>query len=348
MEVQNHAERFDSAANLLNVKLRDILLGVPAQAKRSAMEIRIRVGSPVAITCPGQIWFLGKSSDLHNIPQNGYLATKQDIADSIITMCEHSVHTHQHEMKNGFISLRGGHRAGLCGSAVLSAGEISAVRDVTSINLRIAREIRGAANDLVHRVFNRGLCGALIAGIPSSGKTTLLRDLARQLSSGKAGRHYKVAVVDERYEIGAVYNGAPQNYLGPACDILSGYPKGEGIITAVRTLSPDVIICDEIGMKDEVDSIIDGLNCGVKIIASAHASSIEELCKRRQITRLIDNGAFKKIVMLGSWDKPGQIQEVVEVGEIGDKAGRSVPYNSMFIDDGDLHGVGTLQKSTSY
>ena len=344
MDVQNSTARFEDAAATLCQSLRDALRGVPASAKQSAQEIRLRVGAPIALTCPGQTWFLGKNAQLHNLPQQGYIVSKADIADSVVTMCGHSVHTHQNEMKNGFISLMGGHRAGLCGSAVLTGGEISALRDITSINLRIAREVRGAATPLVERIFRQKLCGVLIAGPPSSGKTTILRDLARQLASGKAGRMLRVAVVDERCELGAVYEGVPQNSLGPSCDILSGYPKGQGILMAVRTMSPQVIVCDEIGARDEVDGILDGLNCGVKVVATAHADSLGELCRRGQIRRLLDNGAFDRIVMLEGGDVPGRIGDILEVGDLLEAPGDGA-HRSMLLDDGRLHGVRVIQKS---
>lgn len=345
MDVQKGAARFEQAVSTLCHNLRGILRAVPQSAQSTAQEIRLRAGAPIAVTCPGQNWFLGRGSELHNLPQNSYLVTPADIADSVVTMCSHSVHTHQNEIKSGFISLKGGHRAGVCGTAVLSGGEISAIRDITSINLRIAREVRGAADPLIERIFRSRICGVLIAGAPSTGKTTILRDLARQLSSGRAGRYYRVAVVDERCELGAVYEGVAQNNLGPCCDILSGYPKGEGILAAVRTLSPQVIICDEIGAGAEVDGILDGLNCGVKVIATAHADSVGELLGRVQIRRLLELGAFERVVMLGGEGQPGRIEDILEVGEMIDQAGGGGASRALLLDDGRIHGIRVIGSS---
>jgi stage III sporulation protein AA len=260
-------------------------------------------------------------------------------------MCSYSLHSHQEEMRNGYITLMGGHRAGIGGTAVLAEGRVASVRDVTSLNLRVARDIRGAADVIVKQVFSGGVCGLLIAGAPASGKTTVLRDLARQLSGGKTGHYLKVAVVDERCELGAVYDGVPQNDLGPCCDLLSGYPKAEGIFTAVRTLSPRVIVCDEIGGEEEASGMLDGLNCGVKIIATAHASSLEELLRRRQIARLLDSGVFDKIVRLGAAESPGEIVEVVEVGELLAQNRGHGNDPSLFLAGGDLDGLSFVGKS---
>jgi stage III sporulation protein AA len=195
--------------------------------------------------------------------------------------------------------------------------------------------VRDAAAPIVRRVFQGGVCSLLIVGAPSSGKTTVLRDLARQLSCGKAGGYLKVAVVDERCELGAVYDGVPQNDLGPCCDILSGYPKAEGILTAVRTLSPQVILCDEIGGEPEVSGMLDGVNCGVKMIATAHAATIAELKGRKQIRRLLEYGVFDQIVRLGGADSPGQIVEIVEAGGFLAQDHRIPLHHSLLLDGGD-------------
>jgi len=319
MNFQNSGSRFNQAVSCLSPRLKTILSGVPDSAKQSAFEVRLRVGKPMILTCAERPWFVDANSQLLNLPKMPYIVTQNDIADSIVSMCAHSVHSHQQEFKNGFISIRGGHRAGICGTAVVSdSGAITAVREITSVNLRIAREVPGAANALMERIFAEQLCGCLIIGIPSSGKTTILRDLARQLSSGVSGRFVKVAVVDERCELGAVFDGIPQNNLGYGSDILSGYPKAFGIEVAVRTLSPQVIICDEIGGGAEVNGILESINAGVKIIATAHAGSVKEILRRPQMARLMESGAFSRIVLLGGSQKPGEIRQIVKTGDLLD------------------------------
>lgn len=339
MDVKSSAERFDDAVATLPEAIKVPLLGIPNSAKASAGEVRLRVGRAVSITCGSRTWFVDNRSQLHNIPRNCFRVSGVQIEEAVAAMCEYSVHSHQQELLGGYIALRGGHRAGICGTAVLTKGEMTAVRDISSLNIRIAREIRDAAAPLMEKLFKNGLCGVLIVGPPSSGKTTILRDLARRLADGEEGRYWKVSVVDERGELGAVWEGEPQNNLGVSCDVLNGYAKGEGILSAVRSLSPDVVICDEIGAKAEVDGILDGINCGVRFIASAHAASIGELLSRRQILRLIQNCAFDKIVRLGGPDNPGRIEEIIEVGELPHEASRAVPGRSMFYNDGDFHGV---------
>ncbi len=351
MDVKTSAKRFDQAVSCLSPRLGERLLALNEEAKAGAFEVRLRVMRPVMLTSADGLWFLDGASKLRNVPCGGYTVTPADIADCVAHLCGHSLHTHQHEFLGGFISLSGGHRAGVCGTAVTredSGGAITAVREITSINLRVAREVNGAADAIVETILKDRLCGLLIAGPPSSGKTTILRDLARQLASGKAGGYVKVAVVDERGELGAVVDGVPQNDMGYSCDILSGYPKAQGILTAVRTLSPQIIICDEIGGMDEALGIIDSLNAGVRVIASAHAGSFSELLKRPALVRLLENGAFEKAVLLGGPEKAGVVRRYVEVGELLAKTVRNGPYRTLRIAGGLEHGARPVDKNAAF
>ncbi|WRS28155.1 stage III sporulation protein AA [Oscillospiraceae bacterium MB08-C2-2] len=309
--------RFDQAVSFLSHRVCRVLLALPEKVRESAFEVRLRVGKPLTLVSGEGCLFVDHEGHPSRFPDaNSFIITLRDLEDCVITLCDYSIHSHQQEFKNGFIAVEGGHRAGICGTAVVTDGVLANVRDVTSVNLRIAREMKGAAGELAERVFANGLCSVLVAGIPSSGKTTLLRDLARMLADGQLGNYYKVAVVDERCELGAVSAGLPQNDLGACCDILSGYPKGEGILTAIRTLSPQVVVCDEIGSSKEADSLLDSVGCGVKLVASAHGASPQELMRRPQLRRLLEQGAFDKVVLLGRAETPGQIVDVLEAGDL--------------------------------
>lgn len=306
---------FDDAAGSLG-RIGAVLRALPVSVKAAAHEIRLRTARPVTLSLPDRIVFITEKGSVAQ-PQSGCLlkADKQEMEEAFRTICNSSVYAHQNEIRNGFVVLRGGHRAGLCGTAVVSDGAVSNIRDISSINLRIARQIRGAGRAAA-AVLTRGgrIDDTLLFGPPGCGKTTVLRDLARIFSSGLSAAGYcKVAVVDERGEIAATFFGQAQSDLGPCCDILDGYPKGEGMMQAIRCLSPDVIVCDEIGGREEAGAVQACLNAGVAVVASAHAGSIAELKARPQIAVLLETSAFKTAVQLKGRQEPGVIHAVYDL-----------------------------------
>ncbi|MCI1964686.1 MAG: Flp pilus assembly complex ATPase component TadA [Oscillospiraceae bacterium] len=320
--VEERDERFDSAAKCICDRIEAELDHLPVDVKKHTQEIRLRVNKPVCICCAEGTYFLGPGGKLTCRPTSGLLvAQPRDMEESFRNLCSYSIYSHENEIRNGYITLSGGHRAGICGTAVLQSESVGSVRSISSINLRISREIQGAADELLNQLGKRLAGGLLLAGAPSSGKTTILRDIARQMSSGLRGNLKKVAVVDERGEIAGTYMGIPQNDLGCCCDVLDGYPKAEGIILAVRTLSPEIIICDEIGSGREVAAVEQGLNTGVNLIASIHAGSAEELMRRKQALNLLQTGAFGTVAILDASRGPGKIAGIYKAGDLLAKAG---------------------------
>ena len=227
--------------------------------------------------------------------------TRQDIAECFLELCRNSVHSFAREISEGYITLPGGHRVGFCGTAVGQGGKLSTIKDISSLNIRFAREVRGCAGELCSRAFRDGLCSLVVCGKPLSGKTTILRDMARIL-----GDTHRVAVVDTRGEISGVYEGVPALDIGENTDVLNGYSRADGIMCALRSLSPEVIICDEIG--GDAEEIRQCMNCGVKLVVSAHAGSIPELMSRPALQGLLP--LFDRAALLG---ERGRLCELVEL-----------------------------------
>ena len=191
--------RFDSASKALSDRIRKHLNFLPHDIKNQTQELRLRVNRPVSVCCTSGIYFLTQDGRLTCYPNGDMmLAEKADIDESFRNICNYSIYSHQNEIKNGYITLSGGHRVGISGSAVFHEGTITGMHDISSINIRIAREITGAADEIFHVLKNNISSGLLLAGAPASGKTTILRDIARQISSGICGDIKKVTVVDER------------------------------------------------------------------------------------------------------------------------------------------------------
>lgn len=316
-------ERFDSAAEGVCERIRKSLKALPPDVKKQAQEIRLRVNRPVTVCCPKGIYFVKEGGGIGCIFGQGCIsANKSDLEESFRTLCSNSVYSHENEIKNGYVTLRGGHRAGICGTAVFQNGMVSGMKDISSINIRVAREIPGSADVILNQLKDTLSGGLLLAGPPSSGKTTILRDIARQLSSGVRGNIRKVAIIDERGEIAGSFQGIPQNDVGVCCDVLDGYPKAEGIMMAVRSLSPQCIICDELGSEKETRAVEQSLNAGVCMIASIHAGNTGELLRRRQAVDLLETGAFSVAAVLNGSAEPGSIAGIYRAGDLLAKTDR--------------------------
>ena len=307
---------FNSAVLYLNEKFRSKAENINNEIRLAAQEIRLRVNKSPAIVCPNKTYFLAHDGTL-SLKETPFFVVPTDIQETIKIICSYSIYSYQSQIKNGFITLRGGHRAGICGTAVINGGEITNIRDISSINIRIAKEIKGCSDKILKKITYNPK-GTLIAGPPSSGKTTILRDLARNLSLVQNGPVKKIAIIDERGEIAAVYNGIPQVDIG-LCDVLNGYPKGEGILQAVRVLSPNIVICDEMGNISEINAIEEGLNSGAEIIASVHCGDKKDLFNKPQIKRLLATKAFSNIILLSKISKCTGEFEFINAEDIYDK-----------------------------
>ena len=223
----------------------------------------------------------------------------------------------------------------MAGTAVLEGGEVVNIRGVTSLCIRVARRHDGCAQGLAAALVSGGtIRGALIAGEPASGKSSLLRDLARQLAGGARGRRFRTVVVDERGELSGG-GGLPE------CDVLLHMPKGRGIQQAVRCLAPDVVIFDELGTADEAAAVESGLNAGVAAIASAHCWDVDSLLRRPQVAAALRSGAFEKVVMLSGRRAPGRIERIYETGDLLAESDRAAAVGDSGRLSGWLCGGGT-------
>lgn len=335
--------RFEMAAEVLTPRLREMVMCLPKEKKERIQEIRLRENGPVMLMERGSPLFLDSQGTVTYIFRDTCRRiSPAELTDTFNKICGYSVHSHLNSIVNGYITIPGGHRAGICGTAVTENGAITNVRDIHAINIRIAGEYHTAAAELVKQVFSDGLHGVLLAGPPSSGKTTMLRDLARRLSSGESGEYCKIAIVDERDEIAGTRCGHVLNDVGINCDVFSAYPKDIGIMTALRAFSPDMIICDEIGGEEDARAIECGANSGVRFAASIHAATREELLARPQVRRLVSTGAFEYAVLLSGGRNPCEIREIMNLKGNGNENA----WNHS--GDGMLHGGGKMLQRPAY
>ena len=306
-------------------KYKALLDSVPDDIKNQAFDIRLKSGQPLAICAKSGIYYI---KDIGRVSKNAesdiIICSESDIKEVFLHICAHSVFSHENEIKNGFVSVNSSYRAGICGTAVTEDGKITNVKDISSIVLRIPREIRGCANKLFGKNINFTK-GILIVGEPSSGKTTFLRDLTASLSWGRYTSPKRIAVLDERGEIEGSFN------LGPMADILNGYPKQEGFNCAIRMLSPEIIVCDELSDMD-LEIVSKSVFSGVGIIATVHSTQMDFL-KRPLCKKLVESGAFETIAFLRSRGYPSEIERICSVGDVYE-SNRNDFYNSQQFDTG--------------
>lgn len=307
---------YDSAVKCLKSDRLAVLGHIDDNIKRKIREIRIYADKAVMLCCDDKYLFVRRDGTLSGVSVGDRLIVdSHEMQDIFTALCDHSVYSMSHEIANGYVTLRGGHRVGICGTAILDKNGIATIKDISSFSLRIARQIYGCADKIIH-ILNQSTSGLILAGPPCSGKTTILRDLARQLSSGALGGIMPIAVADERGEIGAVKNGRAQNDIGFACSCFDGYPKHIAIEQAVRCLSPQIILCDEICTNEQVEAVSQGFNSGVRFIVTVHALNREDIKNRSVITKLLATNAFDKVVILGSGHKVGEVREVCNANDL--------------------------------
>ncbi len=323
-------ENFDSAVNILSPLLKSKLMNLNCIIKSDTYEIRLRAGKPIILFGKYGYLFFNKNGDVSSFQnENSYICNPEIINEAFNRLCCYSVYSHIESLVNGYITFQGGHRAGITGTAVVNnQGAVTSVKDISSVNIRIARQIKGAADGILKEI-GRGNTSIIIAGPPSSGKTTVLRDYVRQLSD----RMKKICLIDERQEIACMNGIFCQHDVGVNTDVLNNYPKAKGIMNAIKTMSPDIIALDEVGEKQEIEGIIKGVCSGVGFITTVHAFDFKDLIRRPQIKELIDTGAFTKIVLLKCAEKPGEIKGVYDIDEVRDEI-----YRNSFIMDGIYDG----------
>ncbi|MBE6719888.1 MAG: hypothetical protein E7571_04410 [Ruminococcaceae bacterium] len=276
-------------------------------------EIRIRKNNYLVLVVRSTSYFINEKGELSDSPFHSSVKCSAQSVDRLyLKLCDYSVYANTEHINSGFITLKNGARVGLSGTAVLSKNEIVSVKDIYSLNIRIPREVVGCSKTVLDFLYVNSFPSVIVAGMPSSGKTTLLRDMAYQLSSGFNDRYKKVAVIDERNEIAGKFGDGFMS-VGFNTDVLSSFPKAEGIELATRTLSPDMIICDEVSKESEVTAVSQAFSSGVSFALSVHIGSVEDLYKKRIIRQLIKTGEFSYIILLKGTSYSAEIIDIEEV-----------------------------------
>ena len=266
-------------------------------------EIRLRTGRPVFLCYGDGEKFLRTGNGMP------YRVTRQDLKETLEYISGYSLYAYEDELRQGFLTIQGGHRVGVAGKILMEEGKVRSIRYISFLNIRLAHQVEGCADKVMPFIVENGeVCHTLIISPPCCGKTTLLRDVIRQISNGNAWCEGKnVGVVDERSEIGGAYQGVPQNDLGIRTDLLDCCPKAEGMMMLIRSMSPEVVAVDEIGDYGDIKAIESVLNCGCRLIATVHGSSVEDIEKKPLLQKMVKEHVFDRYIILSGKKKIGSV-----------------------------------------
>jgi stage III sporulation protein AA len=324
---------------ILPARFQRLLGNLSTEDTDTLEEIRIRENRPLEVICRGFSRFVDENGNLSPLPDGAFRPNREDCVKLLEMLTHYSVYSFEEQLKSGYITVMGGHRVGLAGRTVTEQGKVKLLKEISSFNVRVAREICGIGRHVLPYLLDLPflspslssptrdvLAGCpihhtLIVSPPRQGKTTLIRDLARLISgggwslgSGTAHPGCKVGIVDERSEIAACVRGVPRFHLGPRTDVLDGCPKAEGMMMMVRSMSPEVLVVDEIGRAEDALAIREALHAGVKVIATAHGLGLDDVRKRPILRELIEERIFSRYVTLGGAAAPGRLEAVFDGG----------------------------------
>lgn len=301
----------------------DTLNSLDKGTKSTVSEIRLRKNKPIIVYVLNTLYFIEHSGVLTRMLNDRCISINDEDFEYICDkLCSHSYHTNMSSLIDGYVTAKNGSRIGVSSTAVYKDDKIYSVKDIGSLNIRISHECRNCAKKIIDLTFRNRLPSIIVAGLPGCGKTTFLRDYARLISNGYGGEYKKVAIVDERKEIAADFD------VGINTDILSGFSKAKGIEIATRTLSPDLIVCDEIGSIDELEKIKYSFSTGVNFAVSIHLKNAEDIFSNSVTDELIKTGQFDFIIVLKSYTDEF---EIIDLGEIKLESGRNDTDNPFFI-----------------
>lgn len=277
-------------------------------------EIRLGAGRPLTLWYRGREMFLTEEGRETLEWHRARMVTEQEVRETLEFAGNYSLYAYEDEIRQGYLTLPGGHRIGVAGRAVTEEDRVKTLRHISSLNIRVAHEVRGCADGVLPWLYGpEGLLHTLLLSPPRCGKTTLLRDLIRQISDGKVGmRGLRVGVVDERSEICGCYLGIPGNDVGLRTDILDGCPKAEGMLMLVRSMAPEVLAVDEIGGAADVAALETALFCGCRILATVHGIDLGDLQQKPLFARLLQEEIFERFVVLDARHGPGTVRKILD------------------------------------
>ena len=302
----------ESIFQIMPLEIKQMFYCLNEEVIENMQEIRLRIGQPVLIILGNKEYGITKTG-LCKIDKS-YIVQDKDMEAAIRIISGFSIYALEDELKQGYITIEGGHRVGIVGRAVIENGHIKTLRNISAMNIRIAHQVIGCSKEVLpYMISKERVYHTLIVSPPKCGKTTLLRDIVRSLSNGFSGYGpYTVGVVDERSEIAACYLGVPQNDIGPRTDVLDGCPKVEGMRILLRSMSPDILVVDEIGKREDILAIEEVLGAGISVVSTVHGNGIDDCLKKPLLSEMIREKLFERIIVLSSKRGPCTLENILD------------------------------------
>lgn len=309
--MQIHMDRREEILKIFSIGIRNVLKRVDIDFSKM-QEIRLRVNGPLLCVYENQEYYITSEGELTRDIHKCWVIGKKEILETVEYIGNYSLYAYEEEVRQGFITIQGGHRVGIAGKVIVENGRIRSMKYILFLNVRISHEVRGCADKLLPFIVEKGrMLHTLIISPPGCGKTTLLRDCIRQLSNGTDQCPGKtIGVVDERSEIGGCYLGVPQNNLGIRTDVLDCCPKTEGILMLVRSMAPQIIAVDEIGTKEEAKAIETAMHTGCGLLATVHGNSFDDIGKKPVFQKMLEEKKVERYVVLSAKEQVGTIQAI--------------------------------------
>ncbi|SFL81401.1 stage III sporulation protein AA [Pelosinus propionicus] len=305
----------ESIYPVLPVQIITMINAVPLERLKDLTEIRLRINQPLMLVLGNQDIIINPLGKVVLEYNEAYLCSQDDIQRTLQLMSKNSLYAFEHQLKLGFLTIDGGHRIGLTGQAIIDAEKVKTLKSINGLNIRLAREVKGCADQIIPYIITKEgqVLNTLIVSPPRCGKTTILRDLIRQISMGsKMNKGLPVGVVDERSEIAACKSGISTVDLGIRTDVLDSCPKAMGMLMLIRSMSPAVIATDELGRAEDILAVREALNAGVSVITTVHSKDLSELLHRPNVRELVESKYFHRYILLSDSPRIGTIKKIID------------------------------------